>query len=205
MSTQCDPPSSIEELLETSWQALRDGVADARHGWHQAAIASIGRDGGPDVRTVVVRSADQAGRTVGFHTDLRSDKIERFRADPRVGLLFYDRELRIQLRASGTATVHDDDALADAAWGRSSLSSRRCYLAPMAPSSTIDAFSPNLPPDLLHRVPEAAVSEEGRANFSLVVCHLDVMEWLHLRHDGHVRARFAWDASGGCSATWLAP
>ena len=200
-----DAPPRIEALLETAWASLRDGVADARHGWHQAAIASIGTDGGPDARTVVVRSADQGARTVGFHTDLRSGKIERFRADSRVGLLFYDRALRIQLRASGRATVHEDDSLADAAWARSSLSSRRCYLAPMAPSSPIDAFSPNLPSDLLHRVPDEAASEAGRDNFALILCHLDVMEWLHLRHDGHVRARFSWDASGACSSTWLAP
>jgi pyridoxamine 5'-phosphate oxidase len=198
-------PPELEELLQSAWQALASGVADAAHGWHQAAISSLAADGGPDLRTVVVRSADPEERTIGFHTDARSDKIERLASDPRVGVLLYDRALRIQLRATGVASVHRDDALADAAWGRSSLSSRRCYLAPQAPSSALEAFSPNLPPDLLHRRPELEVSEGGRRHFALVLCRLDRMEWLHLRHDGHVRARFEWAPDGAMTATWLAP
>ena len=203
--TTPDDPPALESLLQAAWAAAEAGVRESRHGWHQASIASNGRDGLPEVRTVVLRSADSEARTLGFHTDARSGKIDQFENDGRVGVLLYDRDLRIQLRAQGTATVHRDDAAADAAWAASSLSSRRCYLAPHAPSAVLPEFSPNLPGDLLHQIPDQATSEAGREHFALVRCRLDVLEWLHLRHDGHVRARFQWDAAGNRTDCWLAP
>ncbi len=203
-TSQNDSPE-LDALLDTAWEAAQAGVRESRHGWHQATIASNGPDGIPEVRTVVLRSADPETRSMGFHTDARSEKIEHFETDGRVGLLLYDRALRIQLRARGMATVHRNDALADAAWARSSLSSRRCYLAPHAPSKVLPVFSPNLPEDLLHHVPDEATLEAGREHFALVRCRLEMLEWLHLRHDGHVRARFQWDEAGVCSACWLAP
>jgi pyridoxamine 5'-phosphate oxidase len=203
-TTLNDPPE-LDSLLETAWEAARAGVRESRHGWHQASIASNGPGGMPEVRTVVLRSVDSETRSLGFHTDARSGKIEQFETDDRVGLLLYDRDQRIQLRGRGKATVHRDDAFADAAWAASSLSSRRCYLAPHAPSSVLPVFSPNLPGDLLHHIPDEATSEAGREHFALVRCQLDLLEWLHLRHDGHVRARFQWDGVGDCTACWLAP
>ena len=199
------PPPSLDGLLQSGWHELEKALTDGNHGWHLAAIASVGADGGPDCRTVVLRAVDPEARTVAFHTDRRAAKIATLQRDPRVSVLVYDRALRIQLRAAGEASVHLDDDLADAAWQRSSPSSRRCYLAPHAPSSTLEDFSPNLPGDLLHRAPDEAGSELGRDNFALVTVRLDVIDWLHLRHDGHVRARFSWDRDGALFSEWVAP
>ena len=203
--TTPDDPPTLESLLQAAWAAAEAGVRESRHGWHQASIASNGPEGMPEVRTVVLRSADPEARVLAFHTDARSEKIGHFEVDGRVGVLLYDRDQRIQLRAQGTATVHRADALADAAWAASSMSSRRCYLAPHAPSSVRPDFSPNLPSDLLHHIPDEATSEAGREHFALVRCRLDRLEWLHLRHDGHVRARFEWDPAGNRTDCWLAP
>ncbi len=202
---ETNAPPPLEALLDAAWAAVEAGIRDSRHGWHLGAIASNGPGGLPDLRTVVLRSLDRTERAIGFHTDARSEKIRDLALDDRVGVLLYDRDLRIQLRARGRASIHLDDPLADAAWAASSLSSRRCYLAPYAPSCVLESFSPNLPPELLHHVPDAATSEGGRAHFALVRCRLDMLEWLHLRHDGHHRARFDWDAEGIRTDRWLAP
>ena len=153
---------------------------------------------------MVIRSFDAELRTIAFHTDVRSEKIRDLRGDDRVGVLLYDRDLRIQFRGRGRASIHLDDALAEDAWNATSLSSRRCYLAPHAPSSILEGFSPNLPEEFLHQVPEREVSRSGRSNFALVRCRLDAIEWLRLRHDGHQRARFEWDEGGNRTDHWLA-
>lgn len=199
------PPPPLGELLEAGWRELETAVSDGAHGWHLAVIATNASNGGPELRTVVLRVADQARRLLGFHTDRRAGKIAQLQEDPRMGVLFYDRARQIQLRARGVAHVHLDDEAAEQAWKRSSFSSRRCYLAPYAPSSAQEAFSPNLPGDLLHRAPGEAASEAGRGHFAYVTVRLDSVEWLQLRHDGHVRARFTWDEDGECSAGWIAP
>lgn len=198
-------PPQLEELQETAWRELEAALADGTHGWHLAAIATTSTSGAPELRTVVLRLVDQSERIVGFHTDRRASKIAQLQRDPRVGVLFYDRTRQIQLRATGDAHVHLEDEIAERAWEGSSFSSRRCYLAPHAPSSDLETFSPNLPPDLLHRAPEEAASEAGRDNFALVRIRLDTLEWLQLRHDGHVRARYTWTDDGECTAGWVAP
>jgi len=199
-----NPPQELETLLAEAWSALEAAVPDGRHGWHLMTVASGGRGSAPDVRTVVMRQASPADRTIAFHTDRRSAKVPVLHSEPEVGLLWYDRERRIQLRATARATIHQDDDLADEAWARSSLSSRRCYLAPHPPSEVLESFSANLPEDLLHRAPGEADSESGRRHFAVVRCLLDSAELLQLRHDGHVRARFTWSGEDLVSE-WLAP
>ena len=197
-------PPTLDDLLEGAWRELDAAVADGRHGWHLMMVASSPPEAAPDVRTVVLRSVDPVERLVSFHTDLRSSKVPTLVEQPKVGVLWYDKDRRIQLRGTASATVHHDDDVADEAWSRSSLSSRRCYLAPHAPSISLADFSANLPGDLLHQAPDQGASEAGRSNFAVVRCHLESIDWLHLRHDGHVRARFSWDGDA-VEAEWLAP
>jgi hypothetical protein len=78
--------------------------------------------------------------------------------------------------------------------------SRQCYGIVPAPGTAIDgagAFA--LPP-----IEDAALAR-GRADFRAVVITADSLEWLWLGHDGHRRARYAWDGAGVLTATWLAP
>jgi hypothetical protein len=92
------------------------------------------------------------------------------------------------LKAS--ATAHFDDQVADDAWAKSSLSSRRCYLAPNAPGAICEQPSPNLPEHLLGRIPTLEESLSGRAHFAAVTTIVDEIDWLWLAADGHRRARF---------------
>ena len=55
-----------------------------------AFAASLGLDGAPKVRTVVIRSLDETNGLIRFNTDLRSRKAAEIDADSRVTLLGYD-------------------------------------------------------------------------------------------------------------------
>ena len=118
--------------------------------------------------------------------------------------LFYDPDVRIQLRVRTRATVHHDDAVADARWLASSLSSRRCYLAPHPPGTELPGFDPNLPVEARSAVPSEAVLEAGRRNFAAIVAAIESLESLHLDSTGHRRARFVYEQGRPVSGVWLA-
>ena len=198
-----EPADLLEELKTT----LKRAVVDAKHEWHLPVVSTIDLQGRPTGRTVVLRrvewSDDGAPRLV-FHTDVRSRKTTEIQACSDVSWVFYDRRRKIQLRAMGVATVHHRDDHADEGWSRTSLSSRRCYLAPVAPSTVLEHWDPNLPPELLKASPDQTGSEAGRSAFAVVSTLVGQLEWLELHHDGHRRAQWTW-TTDGVQAVWLAP
>ncbi len=207
---QLDSPGELDEphlseVLDGLWRLLEEGVRNRDHGFHLPAVASLGRDGWPAVRTVVLRGVERSSRSLRFHSDRRSPKLAELAAEPRVSLLFYDPAELTQLRVSAQASIHGSDAVADAAWQATGLFSRRCYLQEPGPSQPVAGPTSALPRGLAARAPEVLESEAGRANFTVVLCRIEAIDWFYLNASGHRRARFAWDADGRLEAGWLAP
>ena len=72
-------------------------------------LATVGADGAPDARTVLLRGLDERG--FAFYTNLESAKAEQLAADPRAALVFHWREVERQVRVQGpVARLPDDDA-----------------------------------------------------------------------------------------------
>lgn len=185
--------------LVHAWRMLVRGVADRRSPCHSPTVATIGCDGGPRLRTVILRAASPENWTLRFHTDNRSDKMRELASDNRISLLAYDQGSKIQIRVEGRAAVHTDDAVAEAAWGNSRSFSQICYGSTPAPGQVIaegNAFC----------LPAAGTDDvaQGRANFAAVQVHVTSLEWLYLAHAGHRRARYVRTADRVESA-WLAP
>jgi|GEM_PF-37383 len=198
---------ALDLVLRDAWARLEWGAGDRHHPYHLATLATAGVGDGAAARTVVLRAADGATRELVCHTDARSPKCEAVRADPRTSWLFYDPGSRVQIRVRAHAAVHTDDVFAEARWRASALTSRRCYLAPRAPGAAVagSAPDPNLPESVRGRVPTEEEAEPGRVHFAAIRARVTELEWLHLRHDGHRRARFAWGDDGSLSAGWIAP
>lgn len=201
--------TTLDAVLEGTWTTLVRGAATAKSAFHAPALATVSPDGAPDVRTVILRVCEPEPRTLVCHTDRRSPKLDHLTAEPRVGWLFYDASRKVQVRATAIATVHAEDALADARWEASSLSSRRCYLAPFIPGGETpadhDGPHPNLPTDISDRLPTDAETAPGRAQFAVIRTQITSLDWLYLRYDGHRRARFTWDNDGALTAAWVMP
>jgi hypothetical protein len=186
----------LDGSLAEAWRLLARGVVDRRSPMHNPTVATVGADG-PNLRTVVLRGVDVPARQLRFHTDRRSAKVAEIAADPRIHLHAYDPGAKVQLRLAGHATLHHDDAIADAAWAASRAMSRVCYGTEPAPGSAIttpDAF----------RLPAEDATDPGRVHFAAVVIHVARLEWLYLAFGGHRRALFTW-ADGALTARWLAP
>jgi pyridoxamine 5'-phosphate oxidase len=72
-------------------------------------LATVGEDGLPDARTVLLKGVDEGGFV--FYTNLDSAKGRQLRANPRAALLFHWKSLHRQVRARGTVfQVSDDEA-----------------------------------------------------------------------------------------------
>jgi hypothetical protein len=193
VSRPAPPATPADALAEAMWMLAR-GVADRRAALHTPTLATRAAGGAPALRTVVLRGFDPAERLLRFHTDRRSAKAGEIAADPRVALHGYDPAAQVQLRIAGVASLHLDDAVADAAWAGSRTMSRMCYAAPDAPGRPVPA-----PP------PAPTDPEGGRENFCAVLLRVDTLDWLLLAAAGHRRAHFAWDAQGALTAGWVAP
>jgi len=194
---------TLERIWEESWSMLVAAVKDRKSPMHTPALATVGEEGA-NVRVVVLRNAIPEERQICCHTDLRSGKIADVKRNPNVSWLFYDAEKKVQLRLSGIAAIHTDDALADARWATTKLMSRRCYATTLPPGTQSDEPTSGLPDFLVERNPTAEESEAGRENFAVVQCNIDRLDWLYLDSRGHRRAKFIWK-NDALSATWIIP
>jgi pyridoxine/pyridoxamine 5'-phosphate oxidase len=196
---------TLEDIERHCWRLIYHGALSGKNPMHYLFVASQGADG-INLRTVVLRSADPALRILRFHTDRRSVKHAEILADPRLSLLLYDQLGKIQLRMTGIASIHAEDAIADEAWDQTILSSRRIYLSTASPSSISAEPSSGLPPHLEERLPDEAESEAGRMHFCVVEVQIRSLDWLNLSAFGHRRAKFLYDDQGAVKEQhWLIP
>jgi len=205
MNEHASPPipqfyDDIAAAHDEAWRLILRGVKDRRSAFHTVAVATLGLDGAPEVRTVVLRGADGAARSIRFHTDLRSPKIAEIDAQDRVSVHFYDPARKIQLRLRGRAAPQREGAVKDAAWAATRDFSRECYHVALAPGAMLDGSG---------AAPFADATGQpdlGYDVFCPVVVRAESLEWLYLAHQGHRRARFSYAADGALTdQNWLVP
>ena len=91
------------EAYEHCRQLLdRAKQTDLREPW-AVSLATVGADGRPSVRVVLLRNLDERGLV--FYTNLKSRKAQQLAENPRASLCFYWDELREQLRIDGPVAL----------------------------------------------------------------------------------------------------
>jgi hypothetical protein len=209
-------PETLDTLLTDCWDQLTAAAETGKHGFHLPVLGTLAAEpetNVPELRTVVLRAADADRYTVLAHTDTRSPKAKQIRQHREAAWLFYDRDCKLQVRLAGPTdllTFHPptsevDVELVRSRWDASTLSSRRCYLAPAAPGTPADQPSPNLPAAFRNTVPqqEAQVAP-GEDHFAVIRTRAATLDALLLHHAGHRRARYAFDQAGRViTQTWL--
>ncbi|SEM74277.1 Pyridoxamine 5'-phosphate oxidase [Syntrophus gentianae] len=196
--------STLEEVLESSWKLLHYGVRDFREPFHQFTLTTMESDK-PQARIVIIRAFSEKDRSLICHCDVRGSKISQIRDNPNVGLLFYDAERWLQLRFSGTASVHTNDEMADCQWEQVRLSHRINYCAEIPPGSHIEKPTSGIPDFIRDKVLKSLDVPAARKNFATIVCRFDEMDWLLLKLTGHIRAKFQWGNDSTVKASWVIP
>jgi pyridoxamine 5'-phosphate oxidase len=193
--------NDLDLTLDHAWTLIEAGAKNRRSPFHTPVVSTLGIDGAPQGRILVLRNTDRDKRELRFNTDLRSPKVAEIIADPRMSVLLYDAEAKIQLRLSGLARVQSQGAEVDTIWLAADRFSRRCYMAEAAPSSIIDHPTSGLPASVAGRKPEEVELIPARKNFALLLFEVQKIDWLYLATEGHRRAVFHYDIVAAQS--WL--
>ena len=194
---------SLEGVLSEIWSMLERGVTHSNDPFHWPVLGTAAEEG-PNTRSVILRQFMLTERLLVCYTDARAEKVKDIVRMPRISWLFYHPKRKIQLRISGHAQLHDEDAFADERWAATPTSNRINYCTIKSPGTTIDKPSFGLADLVTDKVPSLLKTEEGRQHFMAIACRIDAIDWLRLSILGNQRARFEWDENG-LNAVWLIP
>ena len=191
----------FKEIKKKIWLMLDDAVTN-RGSQFRIPTFICGDQSSFDGRIVVLRKSDQQNRLVQFHSDIRSDKIEKLKKNPNAAMLFYDKEEKIQVRLKVECTVNHNNDVTKESWSKTQHISRKCYLVDNGPGTESDIPTSGLKPELDNFEFTMEQSEEGYKNFTVIQCKVKSIEWLYLAAKGHRRARFNLETN---KDTWLVP
>ena len=162
---------------------LNEGATRRRSALHTPVVATADAD----ARVMVLRAFERANWRLRFHTDARSPKCAVIANGAPVGVLFYDREAKLQLRCRGRGWIERDTPLADTAWQSSDNYARRCYLGE-GPGAVSDGPTSGLPARFEGVKPSDTELAPAREHFAILLVELEMADWFSLAHDGHKRA-----------------
>lgn len=184
--------AGLEAVLDQALGLLEGGAADPGSAWRTMTLGSVGLDGRPRLRSVVLRGFDRAGPSAEVHTDWRSAKVAEVLARPETALHGWDAGRGVQLRLAGPAELQRSD---EAAWSALRPASRETYRMEPGPGTRLGA-----PDEAGPHLDEAA----AKTVFTVIRIRIAELEWLHIGKQGHRRAVFRW-AGGAAEAMWLVP
>ena len=191
----------FSEIIKKIWLMLDDAITN-RGSQFRIPTFICGDQTDFDGRIVVLRKSDQQNNTVQFHSDIRSDKIEKIKKNNKASMLFYDKEEKIQLRLKVKCIVNHNNKITKDSWSKTQHISRKCYLVDNGPGTESDSPTSGLKPELDNFEFTMEQSEEGYKNFTVIQCKIKTIEWLYLAAKGHRRARFEVDNN---KEYWLVP
>jgi pyridoxamine 5'-phosphate oxidase len=192
---------TLPDLEKDTWNRLVNGAVKSRDAFHTPCVATQ-CNGDINLRTVVLRKALPEIKELRFHTDTRSKKWKELTLNPSISALFYDAADRIQIRVKGRAVLQFNNDITAAAWQKTSLSSRRCYLTNFDPSSFTDNPTSGLSEHIEQENFTLVESEIGFNHFGIVSIQVQNIDWLWLHHAGHRRAYFDYETG---SFSWMIP
>ena len=191
----------FSEIIKKIWLMLDDAITN-RSSQFRTPTFICGDQLDFDGRIVVLRKSDQKNNLLQFHSDIRSDKIEILKKNPKASFLFYDKELKIQVRLKVEALINHNNDVTKQSWEKTQHISRKCYLVDNGPGTISDEPTSGLKPELDNFDYTKEESEKGYKNFTVIQCKIKSIEWLYLAAKGHRRARFDLENN---KDNWLVP
>ena len=192
---------NFEEIKSKIWSMLNDAVTN-RNSSFRIPVFICGDQSDFNGRIVVLRKSDQKNNLLQFHSDIRSDKIEKLKKNKNASMLFYDKDEKIQLRLKVECIINHKNEITKESWSKTQHISRKCYLIKNGPGTESEQPTSGLNPEFDNFDYTKEQSEKGYENFTVIQCKIKTIEWLYLAAKGHRRARFDLDAN---KEIWLIP
>ena len=191
----------FNEIKKKIWLMIDDAITN-RNSQFRIPTFICGDQSNFDGRIVVLRKLDKKNNTIQFHSDIRSDKIEKLKKNPKAAMLFYDKEEKIQVRLKVECLVNHNNDITKESWSKTQHISRKCHSVDNGPGTESQNPTSGLKPELDNFEFTMKQSEEGYKNFTVIQCKVKSIEWLYLAAKGHRRARFDIETN---KDTWLVP
>lgn len=176
----------LNDLFQESWKELQASTEQKEHPFRLCSMATTGKKGKVYQRTLVFRKLDQ-DRNLLFYTDSRSAKVKQLQENPVAGLLFYDRNNKLQLFVQGEIAVITSGEIYE--HHRQRIDGR-----------SVNDYNTLSPPGKRIKNPFSVTRNED-LHFALLKMHPQLIEYLKLKPDtNHLRAIFElkegeWDKS----------
>ena len=179
---------SLQSFLTSIWAEIGD-FTHPRNGYPGLATLATQGTNGPEMRQLVLRSADKASARVLLHSDNETAKCREIEKNSAVSLLLWRPETRLQIRLKGRAEVLGSYA-AESVWTELPFASRGNYGVTPCPGTPIeDAYD-------YQRI--ADVKRLG-----VIAVQIREIDAVQLTEPHHIRAKFA--TGDHWSGQWLAP
>lgn len=182
--------SSPPAWLATVFRRLAQAAMSPEDPFRTPVLATVGIDGVPALRHVVLREVQAADARLTAWTDSRSAKCADIAATGRAAWLFWDPQRRLQVRLSGRAQVIVRGPRCEATWAGISTTRRREYLSIVAPGAILRADDPD---------------RAAAPAFALLDSWMESADLLQLDRRGHRRARLTRGADTQWIGDWVEP
>ena len=179
---------NLKVMHDYAWGLIIRGTVDKKSPALHPTFGTVGSKGMPELRTVVLRQANQIAATLEVHTDLKSKKVEELKLSPKVGLHIWFPKNKLQIRLKAISEIKTGETLRKK-WDKVPYKSRISYGTRPAPGTPIStSFSYEKPADF--------------ERFCVIEIKIEEMDLTHLG-TRHTRALFTRESKW--SGTWLAP
>lgn len=190
----------LEKIFGRIWNSLAAAAREENLPFKVMQAATIGLDGSPNVRTVLLRGASERENLLTFHTDLRSPKVAELSREPRIALVCVDADQGLQIRVSGEARIIRDEQARLGAWKASPDHDLTVYRTQIAPGTPTTHAA-----DALGGSPSLLDPAEGFKHFCIVEVRPACIDWLDLSvEDRPQRARYVRQGDRWIPS-WIAP
>ena len=183
-----DEFNDLREMHEHAWRLITRGIVDKKSPARHPTFGTVGLLGMPELRTVVLRHADQKASSLEVHTDVESKKVEELKLNPNVGIHIWFPSNKLQVRIKAVSEIKTGNAIKQQ-WEKTPDVSRISYGTLPTPGTII----------------QSSFAYEKPANFERF-CIINVnIEEMDLTHLGVRHTRAVFTKKTNWSGSWLAP
>ena len=162
-------------ILEDCKKQLCSALIHRKHPFRYLTLATLKKEGGPNLRTVVLRDFNPKNLEFAIYSDIRSSKIKELKLFPEAQFLFYDSSRLIQLIIDLNLKKF---FTAQCIYNNLPESSKRDYSSILMPGSEI-------------KNPDEVQYNLKKNNFVKIVFEAKKIEYLKLKRPNHIRSIYS--------------
>ena len=106
-----DEFNDLTVMHDYAWTLILRGTVDHKSPARHPTFGTIGLQGMPELRTVVLRQADQKSASLEVHTDLKSAKVKELKSNPNVGIHIWFPKLKLQIRIKAISEIETGETV----------------------------------------------------------------------------------------------